>query len=83
MQNIFFCFFIQFTNLIPIPPIYSITLNSFFCFLTFITIIIGLYSILYDYKSDKLITFHSNKGKYAIFYILNFLVYITILGSIY
>jgi hypothetical protein len=52
--------------------------------------ICGVYLIIYDYKTDKLIVYNCNKGKFfynlgkmAIFYMLIYFFFIIILGSIY
>ncbi len=39
--------------------------------------------IVYDYKTDKLVVFTCNKGKYAIFYISIYLGFIVVLGAVF
>jgi hypothetical protein len=48
-----------------------------------VVIVTGLYTIIYDYKTDKLILFTCSKGKYAMLYITIFLGYIIVLGAIF
>lgn len=62
---------------------FNSSLNAGFFFLTYGTIVTGLYAIVYDYKTDKYVTFTCNKGKYAIFYIAIYLAFIIILGAFY
>lgn len=83
MMKVIFCFYIQLSNLTYTTEVYDNSLNAGFFFLTYATIITGLYAIIYDYKTDKLILFTCNKGKYAMFYITIFLVYIIVLGAIF
>lgn len=83
MMKVIFCFYIQLSNLNYTAEVYDNSLNAGFFFITYCTIITGLYSIIYDYKTDKLILFTCNKGKYAIFYITIFLAYIILLGALF
>ena len=83
MMKVIFCFYVQLSNLTYTAEVYDNSLNAGVFFLTYATIVTGLYSIIYDYKTDKLILFTCNKGKYAIFYITIFLTFIIVLGSVF
>ncbi len=83
MSKVIFCFYLQLSNLAYTAQIYDNSLNAGFFFLTYATIVTGLYAIVYDYKTDKLIVFTCNKGKYAIMYIFTFAGYIIILGALF
>lgn len=83
MMVIIFCFYVQLSNLSYNNEVFSNSLNAGFFFITYATIVTGLYAIIYDYKTDKLITFTCNKGKYAMFYIALYLTFIIILGAMY
>lgn len=83
MMKIIFCFYIQLSNLSYTAEIYDNSLNAGFFFITYATIITGLYYIIYDYKSDKIIVYTCNKGKYAMFYIFLFVGFIVVLGAIF
>lgn len=83
MMKVIFCFYIQLSNLTYTAEVYDNSLNAGFFFLTYVVIVTGLYTIIYDYKTDKLILFTCTKGKYAMFYITIFLGYIVVLGAVY
>lgn len=83
MMQVIFCFYIQLSNLTYTNHVYSNSLNAGFFFLTYGTIVTGLYAIVYDYKTDKFVNFNCNKGKYAMFYIGLYLGFIIILGALY
>lgn len=83
MMQIIFCFYIQLSNLTYTNHVFNDSLNAGFFFLTYGTIITGSYAIVYDYKTDKFITFNCNKGKYAIFYLALYLGFIIVLGALY
>ena len=83
MMQIIFCFYLQLSNLTYTNEVFNNSLNAGFFFITYATIVTGLYAIVYDYKTDKLITFTCNKGKYAMFYIALYLAFIIVLGALY
>lgn len=83
MMKVVFCFYIQLSNLTYTAEVYDNSLNAGFFFISYATVITGLYAIVYDYKTDKLVLFTCNKGKYAMFYISIFLAFIILLGAIY
>ena len=83
MMKVIFCFYIQLSSLTYTAEVYDNSLNAGFFFLTYALIVTGLYTIIYDYKTDKLILFTCTKGKYAIFYITIFLAYIIVLGAVF
>jgi hypothetical protein len=78
MMQVIFNLYVQLSNLSYTAELIDNSLNAGFFFLSYATIVAGLYCILYDYKSEKLILYTCNKGKYAIMYILIFLVFIII-----
>ena len=77
---VFFFFFLQVSNLTFTAEVYDNSVNSGFFMLVYICIVCGLYSIVYDYKTDKLIQFNCQRGKYAIAYISLFFIFILTLG---
>jgi len=88
--QVIFTFMVQVSNSSPNSPSFNVSLNSFFSVITLFTMICGVYLIIYDYKTDKLIVYNCNKGKFfynlgkmAIFYMLIYFFFIIILGSIY
>ena len=83
MMKVIFCFYIQLSNLTYTAEVYDNSLNAGFFFLTYVVIVTGLYTIIYDYKTDKFILFTCAKGKYAMFYITIFLSYIIVLGAVF
>jgi hypothetical protein len=78
---VYFCFFLQVSNLTFTAEVYQNSLNAGFFMLVYASIIIGLYAIIYDYKGDKVIAFNCIKGKYAIMYICIFFAFILVIGS--
>jgi len=83
MMKVVFCFYVQLSNLKYLSESYDNSLNAAIFLLSFVTIVTGLYAIVYDYKTDKLILFRCNKGKYAIIYIFTFFGYIVLLGALF
>jgi hypothetical protein len=83
LMIIVFCFYLQFSNLTYSSEAMDNSLNASFFFLTYATLIIGLYTIVYDYKSERLIVFNCNKGKYYIFYVLIYFGYVSVLGAVF
>lgn len=81
IMKIIFCFFVQISQFKYLTQVYDTSLNGMFFFLTLMTIFVGLYIIVHDYKFDKVIVFTCNKGKYAIIYISIFMMYIVALGA--